>query len=55
MQTLFIKLLATVLAAMFSFLNISVDLPGFSDEEISSTKIEYANEDAGSADAVITV
>ncbi len=55
MYSLFAKLLATILAAIFSFLGISADIPGFSDEAVSETVIEYANEEAGNADALISI
>ncbi|MBR3766826.1 MAG: metallophosphoesterase [Clostridia bacterium] len=55
MYSLFVKILATLLASLFSLLNISVDIPGFSDDKISETKIEYLNETAGSADAIISI
>ena len=55
MYSLFIKILATVLASLFSLLGISVDLPGFSEDTVSETVIEYHNEEAGSADALITI
>ncbi len=54
MSTLLIRILATLLAAIFSLFNISVDIPGFSDDNISTTTITYLNEKAGSMDAVIT-
>ena len=55
MYSLFVKLLATLLAALFSMLGISSDLPGFSDDAVSETQIEYLNEDKGSADALISI
>ncbi len=55
MYSLFVKLLATILAAIFSFLGISADIPGFSEDTVSETVIEYANEEAGSADALISI
>lgn len=55
MYATLVKLLATLLAALFSFLNITVDLPGFSDEKISVTSIEYHNDVAGNADALIDI
>lgn len=54
-MTLLVKIMATLLASLFALFNISVDLPGFSDEKISSTEIEFVNTDAGSADAVIEI
>lgn len=55
MYALIVKVLASLLASLFTLLNISTDIPGFSDEKVSATTIEYLNEDAGSADALITV
>lgn len=55
MYTAIIRILATLLASLFSIFNISADIPGFSDENISSTRIEYHNSVPGSADALITV
>lgn len=55
MYTTLIKILATMLAFFAGIFNISIDLPGFSDENISQTSIEYLNDEAGSADAIITV
>ncbi len=49
------KLMAAILAFLVSTFNITIGLPGFSDEKLSRTTIEYLNSDAGSADAVITV
>ncbi len=55
MYALIVKILATFLASLFSLFNISVDIPGFSDEMISTTAIEYINDNAGSADALIKI
>lgn len=55
MYSLLIRILATFLASLFALFNISVDIPGFSDEKISATEITYLNEDEGSMDALITV
>lgn len=55
MSALLVKILATFLASLFALLNISVDLPGFSDEQIAVTSIEYKNDDAGNMDAVISI
>ena len=55
MTSLFIRILATLLATLFSIFNISVDIPGFSEDKASVTSIEYLNEDAGSMDAVISI
>lgn len=55
MNTLFIKILAALLASFFSLFNISVDIPGFSDDKVSVTSIEYLNEEPGSMDAVISI
>ena len=55
MNTLLVKIIASFLAALFSLFNISVDIPGFSDENISSTTIEYLNETPGSMNAVIDI
>ena len=55
MYSLFVKLLATILAALFSILGISADIPGFSDDAVSETEIVYLNGDKGSADALITI
>ncbi len=55
MYALLTKILATILAALFSFFGISSDLPGFSDEVIPQTDIRYVNEDKGSADMKISI
>ena len=55
MYSLFVKFLATILAALFSILGISADIPGFSENAVSATVIEYANDEAGSADALISI
>ena len=55
MYSLFIKLLATILAALFSMLGISADIPGFSEDTASETVIQYHNEEAGNADALISI
>ncbi len=55
MYSLFIRLLAGFLASFFALFNISVDIPGFSDENISETTIQYLNGEEGSMDAVITI
>ncbi len=55
MSALLIKIIATLLASLFALFNISVDLPGFTDDKISVTTIEYVNSEAGSADAVINI
>ncbi len=55
MYALIVKIIATILASLFSLLNISADIPGFSNDKISVTTIEYLNEDAGSADALISI
>lgn len=55
MSSIFVRILATLLAAFFSLFNISVDIPGFSDDKVSVTSIEYLNEEAGSMDAVISI
>ena len=55
MNTLLVQIIATILAALFGFLNISVDLPGFSDDKVSVTSIEYKNDIAGNMDADITI
>lgn len=55
MKTTFVKIIAAILAFITSTLNITISLPGFSDEKKSETTIEYHNEEAGSADAIITI
>ncbi len=55
MNTLIVQIIAAILAALFSFLNISVDLPGFSDDKISVTSIEYHNDIKGNMDAEIEI
>ncbi len=55
MSALIVKILATLLASLFALFNISVDIPGFSEDKISETAIEYHNEEKGSADALITI
>ena len=55
MYTVIMKIIASILAAVLTALNISVDLPGFSDSKITETSIQYLNEEKGSMDAVITV
>lgn len=50
-----VKILAAFLSSLFALLYISVDLPGFSDERIAVTSIEYKNDDAGNMDAVISI
>ncbi len=55
MYSLIVKILATFLASLFTLFNISVDIPGFSDDMISSTEIEYINTEKGSADALIKI
>lgn len=50
-----IKFTATVLAFIMGAFNIPFEMPGFSDEKITETTVEYLNDEAGSADAVITV
>ncbi len=55
MNPVFLKFLVGVLVTLFSLFNISVDLPGFADEKVSETTIQYLNETAGSADAIITI
>lgn len=50
-----IKITATVLAFIMGTFNIPFDIPGFSDEKITETTVEFLNDEAGSADAVITV
>ena len=55
MYATLIKVFASILAFLIGFLNISVDLPGFSDDKVSITTIDYLNDDAGSADAVISI
>ena len=54
-MTLLVKILATLLASFFALFNVSVDIPGFSDDKTSVTEIAYVNDDAGSADAVIEI
>lgn len=54
-MTLITKILATLLASLFALFNVSVDIPGFSDDKTSVTSIEYINENEGSADAVIEI
>ncbi len=55
MYAIIVKFLATFLAALFSFLGISADLPGFSEEIKIETEITYLNEDRGSMDAAISI
>ena len=55
MYDIIVKIVATILATILSIFNISVDIPGFSDENTSQTTIEYLNEDAGSMDADILI
>ena len=39
MSALIVKILASFLASLFTLFNISADIPGFSDEKISSQKL----------------
>ncbi len=55
MYTVIVKIMAVVLTSVLSVLNVSVDLPGFSDSRVTETSIQYLNEEKGSMDAVITV
>ncbi len=55
MNLAIIRVLAGVMVSILTFLNISVDIPGFSDDKSSDVSIQYLNEVPGSADAVITV
>ncbi len=55
MYTTIIKIIAGLLATIFTALNISTDIPGFSDSKASATAIQYLNEEKGSMDAVITI
>ena len=55
MHSLLIKIVAGFLASIFALFNISADIPGFSDDKVTETSIQFLNEEAGSADAVITI
>ncbi len=55
MSALIVRILATILAALFSFFGISSDLPGFSDDIVPQTVIRYVNNDKGSADMKISI
>ncbi len=55
MYSLLVRIMATLLATLFSLFNISADIPGFSDNKAVKAEIDFANEDAGSADAVISL
>lgn len=55
MYSLFVRIIATLLASLFSLFNISADIPGFSDNRTVKVEIDFANEEAGSADAVISI
>ena len=55
MYSLLVKILASFLATLFSLFNISADIPGFSEDTVSVTSIEYLNENSGSMDAVIDI
>lgn len=55
MYSLIVKILASFLATLFSLFNISADIPGFSEDVVSVTSIEYLNEEPGSMDAVIEI
>lgn len=50
-----IKITATVLAFIMGTLNLPFEIPGFSDEKATETTVVYFNDEAGSADALITV
>ena len=55
MYSLLVRIMATLLAALFSLFNISADIPGFSDNKTINAQVSFANDKAGSADAVITL
>ena len=55
MHSLLIKIVAGFLASIFALFNISADIPGFSDDKVTETTVQFLNEEAGSADAVITI
>ena len=55
MHSFLIKIIAGFLSTIFALFNISADIPGFSDDKVTETSIQYLNEDTGSADAVITI
>ncbi len=55
MRLAIIRITAAILSFITSVFNISLGIPGFSDEKATETSVVYLNEKAGSADAVITV
>ena len=55
MYNLLVKILASFLASLMTLFGFTLDLPGFSDENVSSTEIQYLNEDKGSMDALISI
>ena len=55
MYTVILKMMSGFLAMLLSLLNVSVEIPGFSDSREAETSIQYLNENKGSMDAVITV
>lgn len=55
MYNAIIRIIASLLATLFSLFNINADIPGFSPDRISETTIEYHNDTAGSADAFISI
>ncbi|MBQ2759018.1 MAG: metallophosphoesterase [Clostridia bacterium] len=55
MYSLLVRIMATLLATLFSLFNISADIPGFSENKAVKAEIDFVNEEAGSADAVISI
>ncbi|MBE6715864.1 MAG: hypothetical protein E7573_02985 [Ruminococcaceae bacterium] len=55
MYSIIAKFLATFLASLFALFNISADIPGFSEEIITETSIQYLNETPGNADMIIDI
>lgn len=49
------RILASFLASLFAFFNISADIPGFSEDIITQTTIEYQNDTEGNADMLISI
>ncbi len=50
-----VKILAALLSFMISVFGISVELPGFTEDKISETTIQFNNDERANADAVITI
>lgn len=55
MYSIIAKFLATFLASLFALFNINADIPGFSEDIITETSIQYLNEIPGNADMVIDI